>query len=93
MKSIKKIYLNHNNTILFIHHNDVIQIIITIDSNIRKLIHNDIDFINIIEILQEEYNINVHIINLIIKWYHKNMNKYNPIKEYTTRYGRVIVYK
>ncbi len=90
MKSTKKIYLDHNNTILFTYINKVIYIILTIDSNVIKLIQDENEFINTLHILQEEYNINIHSINLIKKWFDKNMIKHNPIKEYTTRYGRII---
>jgi len=92
MKSTKKIHLDHDNTILFTYINKVIYIIVTIDSNIIKLIQDESEFINILQILQEEYNINIHSINLIKKWFDKNMIKHNPIKEYTTRYGRIIKY-
>ena len=90
MPSHKKLILHDTNYIIFTY--DILHITIhkVIDSNVLDLISSHDNFIQILDDMKQEYNINEHAIELIIKWFYKQYNKTNKTKEYVTRDGRVI---
>jgi len=89
MHSHKTLYLNETSEIVFVFDETKIRFEIYINDIVYILDRPHIKFIDTFNELITEYNISNHNAKLIKIWFNKNQKKLLPIKQYTTRYGRI----
>jgi hypothetical protein len=92
MISYKTIKLNQDDKITCEFYPTYFIVKITINNSILTLNRDHSEYKNTLQDLKIDANLSNHQIKKLNYWHYKNYNKLNPPKEYTTKYGRKIIY-